>query len=143
GSDDTVRGARASGQLRAGDVRVRLTALGGSLNPLRFDEGTGRYLGVDPSVTRGLLAVTEAGMPRAVGSDFIERGLDCASTLTCTYAPDRVAAGQLSFDFGHVVIDAQGSLLLRQGALSPGVVRQASRITTASGAATLTTPDGR
>jgi hypothetical protein len=142
-SDDTVRGGRASGRLDLGDVRVRLTALGGSLNPLRIDEGSGRYLGVDASVTRGFLALTEAGMPRTVGTDFVVRGPDCASTPTCSYAPDRVVGGQLSFDFGRVVVEAQGSHLVRQAALSSDAVRSASRITTASGSATLTTPDGK
>jgi hypothetical protein len=142
-SDDTVRGGRASGKLDLGDLRVRVTALGGSLNPLRIDEGSGRYLGVDSSVTPDFLALTEAGMPRTVGTDFVVRGPDCASTPTCTYAPDRVVAGQLSFDFGRVVLDAQGSLLVRQAALSSDAVRSASSITTASGSATLTTPDGK
>jgi hypothetical protein len=142
-SDDTVRGGRASGMLDLGDVRVRVTGVGGALNPLRIDEGSGRYLGVDPSVTRGFFALTEAGMPRTVGTDFVTRGTDCASTPTCTYAPDRVVAGQLSFDFGRVVVEAQGSHLARQAALSPDAVRSASGITTASGSATLTTPDGR
>jgi hypothetical protein len=142
-SDDTVRGARAGGLLRLGDARVRLTALGGSLNPLRMDEGSGRYLGVDSTVTHGLLALTEAGMPRAVGGDFVTRGPDCATTSTCTYAPDRVAAMELSADLGHVTLGTQGSFLLRQMALHPDAVRAATEITTLGQSATLATTDGR
>ena len=142
-SDDTIRGARVSGELRTSDVRIRLTALGGSLNPLRMDEGTGRYLGVDSSVTPGFLALTEAGMPHAIGTDFYPRGADCASTPTCTYSPDRVVAGQLTLDFGHVALETQGSVLVRQAPLTPDAVRSASSIVTAGESATLTTSDGR
>jgi hypothetical protein len=141
-SDDTVRGVRASGLLRLGDARVRLTALGGSLNPLRMDEGSGRYLGVDSTVTRGFLAVTEAGMPRAIGGDFVTRGPDCATTRTCTYAPDRVVGGELSADLGHVTLATEGSFLLRQMALHPDAVRSASEITTLGQSATVATSDG-
>jgi len=141
-SDDTVRGLRASGEVRVGDARVRLMALGGSLNPLRMDEGTGRYLGVDGSVTRGFLALTEAGMPRAVGTEFSQRGSDCATTRTCTYAPDRVAAGELTADLGAVRLATQGSLLVRQAALHPDAVRSAD-IATVSESATFATHDGR
>jgi hypothetical protein len=141
-SDDTVRGLRASGEARLGGARVRLTALGGSLNPLRMDEGTGRYLGVDASVTHGFLALAEAGMPRAIATDFSARGTDCATTRTCTYAPDRVAAGELRADLGAVTLATQGSLLLRQAALHPDAVRSAN-IATASESATFATRDGR
>jgi Family of unknown function (DUF6029) len=142
-SDDTIRGVRANGELHLGDARVRLTVLGGSLNPLRMDEGTGRYLGVDASVTRGWLALTEAGMPRAIGTDFAPLGPDCASTRTCTYAPDRVAAGQLVADLGAVTLATQGSVLVRQAALHPDAVRSATDIATVSQSATLSTSDSR
>jgi hypothetical protein len=142
-SDDTIRGAHASGRFELGDARVKLKAVGGSLNPLRIDEGSGRYLGVDSSVTPGFLAITEAGMPRAIGTDFAPRGESCATTATCTYAPDRVLAGQLLLDFGSVELGTQGSVLFRQAPLSPDTVRSANRITTVSESATLTTPDGR
>ncbi|HTQ06877.1 MAG TPA: DUF6029 family protein [Polyangiaceae bacterium] len=141
-SDDTVRGVRASGEMRVGDARVRLMALGGSLNPLRMDEGTGRYLGVDASVTRGWLAVTEAGMPRAISTDFSPQGTACATTRTCTYAPDRVVAGSLTADLGGVSLATQGSMLVRQAALHPDAVRSAD-IATVSESATFATHDGR
>jgi hypothetical protein len=142
-SDDTVRGVRASAELALGDARVRLTALGGSLNPLRMDEGTGRYLGVDSSVTRGWLALTEAGMPRAVGGDFVTRGGDCSTTRTCTYAPDRVVATELSAELGNVTLGTQSSVLLRQMPLHADAVRAASAVTSLGESANLTTPDGR
>ncbi len=141
-SDDTVRGVRASGEARVGSARVRLTAVGGSLNPLRVDEGTGRYLGVDASVTRGFLALTEAGMPRAISTDFSPRGADCATTRTCTYAPDRVVAGELTADLGVMTLATQGSLLVRQLALHPDAVRAAD-VATVSESATFATRDGR
>ncbi|HMR10972.1 MAG TPA: DUF6029 family protein, partial [Polyangiaceae bacterium] len=85
-SDTTVRGARATGRIRAGDTRLRLTALAGSMNPLRIDEASGRYIGVDDSVTENELAISEAGMPRSVETDFLRR--------EPSYAPDRILAAQ-------------------------------------------------
>ena len=142
-SDDTIRGAHAIARFKLGDARVKLRAVGGSLNPLRIDEGTGRYLGVDSSVTPGFLAITEAGMPRAISTDFAPRGANCAATATCTYAPDRILAGQMLLDFGSVELGTQGSVLFRQAPLSPDTVRSANLITTVSESATLTTKDGR
>jgi len=142
-SDDTIRGVHAAVRTKLGDTRIRLKAVGGSLNPLRIDEGSGRYLGVDSSVTPGFLKLTEAGMPRAIGTDFAPRGVNCAATTTCTYAPDRVVAGQLALDFGPVELDTQGSVLFRQDPLTPDTVRSATTITSISESAKLTTPDGR
>src|SRR3954469_13104895 len=68
GSDTTIRGARFSLSTQ-GPVVVKLTALGGELNPLRIDEASGRYLGV-PSGGDALATLTEAGMPRAIRTDF-------------------------------------------------------------------------
>jgi len=131
-SDDTIRGGRANGRLKTGDVTLGLALLGGSANPLRIDEASGRYLGVHSSVTPGFLAVTEAGMPRAIETDFAPDTGDCATMLTCSYAPDRIAAGQFSFELGKMRLATQGSLLVRQDALSPDLVRSARRIVTAS-----------
>ena len=50
-SDTTVRGARVTGRINAGPLKTRLTVLGGEMNPLRIDESSGRYIGVDGSVT--------------------------------------------------------------------------------------------
>jgi len=52
--------------------------------------------------------------------------------LTCSYAPDRIAAGQLSFELDRTRLGTQGSLVARQDALSPDLVRSARRIVTAS-----------
>jgi hypothetical protein len=142
-SDDTIRGVHVSGRTKLGDTRIRLKAVGGSLNPLRIDEGSGRYLGIDSSVTPGFLKLTEAGMPRAIGTDFAPRGANCAATATCTYAPDRVLAGQLALDFGSVELDTQGSVLFRQAPLSNDTVRSASTITSISESVKLTSSDGR
>ena len=141
-SDDTLRGARANVHFRAGDARIGFSALGGSANPLRIDEGSGRYLGVHSSVTKGFLAVTEAGMPRAIETDYVPAADECADFGTCSYAPDRLAAAQLTAELASVKLGTQASLLVRQSPLSPDLVRSANRITTASQTLELTTADG-
>jgi hypothetical protein len=141
-SDDSIRGLRVTATKRLSPVSLRLTALGGALNPLRIDEGTGRYLGVHQSVTPSFLRVTEAGMPRAVKTDFAPLTGDCATTLTCTYAPDRVAALGFEIDVRPVKLGTQASLIARQPALSPDIVRSAESIFTASQSVNATTSDG-
>jgi hypothetical protein len=129
-SDTTVRGGRVTGRLRAGDLRLRLSALGGSMNPLRIDEASGRYLGVDDSVTPGFLAVTEGGMPRAIETDFLRQ--------TPTYAPDRLAGGQVEIATDAFKLGTQATLLARQPALTEDVVRSADILT---GSQSLEIPD--
>jgi hypothetical protein len=141
-SDDTVRGARLNARLRAGSVRIGITALGGSLNPLRIDEGSGRYLAVDDSVTPGFLKLTEAGMPHAVATDFVRDPGNCAAFATCTYAPDRVVAGQLTLGLERLKLGTQGSFLARQAALSNDSVRSADTIGTLSQSFELSSADG-
>ncbi len=136
-SDTTVRGLRVTARPRIAGVRLRLTGLGGEMNPLRIDEASGRYLGVDASVTPGWLAITEAGMPRAVSTDFVAESPDCASFGTCTYAPDRLAAAQLELGTDSITLATQGSLLIRQEPLSADVVRSSEQILTASQSAEL------
>lgn len=141
-SDDTVRGVRLNGRFRVGDLHIGVTALGGSLNPLRIDEGSGRYLGVDSSVTPGFLALTEAGMPRAVTTDFVRDPGHCAGFSTCSYAPDRVIAGQLTLGLDRVKLGTQGSFLARQAALNNDSVRSADAIATVSQSLELASADG-
>jgi hypothetical protein len=141
-SDDTLRGARANAHFRAGDARFGFSLMGGSANPLRIDEGSGRYLGVHESVTPSWLAITEAGMPRAIETDFVPEADECVDYGTCSYAPDRIAAGQFTLDFSQVKLGTQGSLLIRQAALSPDVVRSADRISTLSQSLEVTSSDG-
>lgn len=131
-SDTTVRGVRAGARINAGSARIKLTLLGGSLNPLRIDEASGRYLGVDSSVIPGFVTLTEAGMPRAISTDFVPRAEDCARGGTCSYAPDRLLAGQIELSLAEATLGSQGSLLLRSAALGPDAVRTADRIVTAS-----------
>ncbi|HVU00996.1 MAG TPA: DUF6029 family protein [Polyangiaceae bacterium] len=140
-SDTTIRGARATARLRADSVRFRLTALGGVLNPLRFDESSGRYLGVTPAVTSGLASVTEAGMPRAQASPF-------DASASPTFAPDRVVGVELEGGTKLVTVGVHGSLLGRSlptdangvpTPLSPGVVRSADSVRT--GSVSLSLPD--
>jgi hypothetical protein len=133
-SDTTVRGGRVTARVRAGDVRLRLSALGGSMNPLRIDESSGRYLGVDDAVTPGFVEITEAGMPRAVETDFLKK--------TPTYAPDRLVGGQIEIATDDFKLGTQAVLLDRQRALTAEVVRGAD-ILTGSQSIELPDLDGR
>jgi hypothetical protein len=130
GSDTTIRGGRVSVSAR-GPVALKLTALGGELNPLRIDEASGRYLGV-PSGGDALSAIAEAGMPRAIGTDFAPLTSDCLTSATCGYAPDRIVAGQVELSGERWKLGSQGSALLRAPPLSEDVVRSAQRIVTLS-----------
>jgi len=131
-SDTTLRGVRIGVRTETGSLKWKLTALGGSGNPLRIDEASGRYLGVDPSVTPSFIALTEAGMPCAIETDFAPDTGDCRTFSTCSYAPDRLAAAQLELGVGAVKLGTQGSLLIRQTGLSGDVVRAAASIATVS-----------
>jgi hypothetical protein len=131
-SDTTIRGLRGSARLVSGGLKLRLTGVAGSLNPLRIDESSGRYLGTDDSVRPGLVSLSEAGMPRAIETDFVSDGGDCTRFGTCSYAPDRVVAGQLEARTKTLVLATQASLLERQVALSSDVVRAAKRVLSAS-----------
>ena len=53
-SDTTIRGLRATTRLTSGELKLRLSAVAGSLNPLRIDESSGRYLGTDDGGTLSL-----------------------------------------------------------------------------------------
>ncbi|MGC4089688.1 MAG: hypothetical protein QM756_17730 [Polyangiaceae bacterium] len=131
-SDTTVRGARAQARFRRGELRLKLTLLGGSLNPLRIDEASGRYLGVQGDVTRGFLRATEAFMPRAIATDFAPLGPDCLHSSTCSFAPDHVVAGQIELSVPKAIFATQASLLGREAALTEDTSRKASSILTAS-----------
>lgn len=126
GSDTTIRGARISGKFKAGDVAFKLTGLGGTGNPLRIDESSGRYLGVTSSVTPNVIAVTEAGMPRAVESDFQPEAQP-------TYAPDSIFGAQIEGGPQAFKLGVQGSMLRRQEEkLTQDVMRTADQVLTGS-----------
>jgi hypothetical protein len=130
GSDTTIRGARVSLSSR-GAVGLKLTALGGELNPLRIDEASGRYLGV-PTGGDAFSSLSEAGMPRAIRTDFAPLTGSCQTSPTCGYAPDRILAGQLEFSGERWKLGSQGSALFREAPLSDDLVRSAARIVTLS-----------
>ncbi|RYZ09401.1 MAG: hypothetical protein EOO73_03635 [Myxococcales bacterium] len=130
GSDTTIRGARLT-LTRSGPLGLKLTALGGELNPLRIDEASGRYLGVFGG-RDALSTLTEAGMPRAIATDFAPLTSDCQTSATCGYAPDRIAAGQLELSGERWKLATQGSALFRDAPLSEDVVRSAGRVLTLS-----------
>jgi hypothetical protein len=141
-SDTTLRGARVTARLRGKQASLRATAVAGSLNPLRVDPASGRYLGVDSSVTPGFVALTEAGMPRAVATDFVPDTGNCASFGTCSYAPDRIFGAQAEVSHKSAKLAVQGSQLLRSVPLANDVVRSADRITTGSASFELADLDG-
>lgn len=124
-SDTTIRGARTTGKFKAGDVGFKLTALGGTANPLRIDDASGRYLSVDDSVTPSVIAVTEAGMPRTVETDFVTDPLP-------SYAPDSIFGGEIEGGPKIFKVGVRGSLVRRQDPLSLDVVRTADTIPTGS-----------
>jgi hypothetical protein len=131
-SDTTVRGVRVGGKLRVGSLRMKLTGLGGSMNPLRLDEASGRWLGSSADSRPGFVAFTEAGMPRAIETDFVRDGGSCATFGNCSYAPDRLAAAQFEIGTDDVKFGTQGSMIARQPALNQDVVRSSDRVLTAS-----------
>jgi hypothetical protein len=140
-SDTTIRGARITGRARIDAIRLRMTALGGVMNPLRIDEASGRYLGVTSSVTPGIAGITEAGMPRAQASPF-------DASAEPTYSPDRLAGAQIEGGTRVFQVGVQGSLLSRTlldepgsppAALSPGAVRSAKNVRT--GSVSMNVPD--
>jgi hypothetical protein len=131
-SDTTLRGARVTGRLKSGSLALRATAIAGTLNPLRIDPASGRYLGVDSSVTPGFVSVLEAGMPRAVSTDFAPNTGNCATFATCSYAPDQIFGGQVELSHRALKFALQGSLLDRSTPLAGDVVRSSKRIATGS-----------
>lgn len=131
-SDNTVRGARVSARFKRRDLRLKLTALGGSVNPLRIDEASGRYLGVQGNVAKGFVAATEAGMPRAIDTAFTPLTADCQKSGTCSFAPDRLLAGQVEIGLSKLTLSTQASFVAREPALTQDTSRSASTIFTAS-----------
>ncbi len=136
GSDTTIRGARVR-YTRRGAVSLKLTALGGELNPLRLDEASGRYLGVAADGD-ALFTVSQAGMPRAIATDFAPLSARCAESATCSYAPDRIGAAQIELSGERFRLATQGSALLRAAPLTEDLVRSARRIVTLSQSLELT-----
>src|SRR5690606_327269 len=53
-ADTTIRGARVTGRIRSEPLRVKLTGLAGTANPLRVDLASGRHLGTTSAVRSGL-----------------------------------------------------------------------------------------
>lgn len=136
GSDTTLRGGRVSISAR-GPVRLKLTALGGELNPLRIDEASGRYLGVLGGGD-ALSSISQAGMPRAIRTDFAPLTQACQTSATCGYAPDRLLAGQAEFSGERWKLGTQGSALFRAAPLSEDLLRSAERMVTLSQSVELT-----
>lgn len=131
-SDTTIRGARLGLSTHAEKTRIRFTSLAGSANPLRMDQASGRYLGTQASGRQGFQHATEAGMPRAIDTDFAPRTDECITTATCSYAPDNLYGAQLELSPPGLKFTTQASLLTRHTILSPDIVRGAHQIVTAS-----------
>src|SRR5450432_2265675 len=120
-SDTTLRGARVTARVKADGFALRATLLAGTLNPLRIDPASGRYLGVDSSVTPGFVSVLEAGMPRAVSTDLAPNTSNCATFATCSYAPDQIFGGQVEVSRGPQKFGLQASVLERTTPLGDDV----------------------
>lgn len=69
--DNSIRGVRIMGRLRHEDIRMQVTGLAGTPNPLRIDTTSGRHLGTTSRVRSGWASVTEAGMPHMSSSSFV------------------------------------------------------------------------
>lgn len=100
-SDTTIRGVRLSGQLRHRELRFKLTALGGNVNPLRIDSSSGRFLGVQRTGRGGLASVTEVLMPHVVSNDFVPNPRP-------TYLPDMVYGAQFEVKHRWVQLSLHG-----------------------------------
>jgi len=124
-SDTTLRGSRLTARVKEGPLQLKLTGVGGSMNPLRLDPSSGRYLGVNGSVTPGFFAATEALMPRAIDSFSVPQ-------LMPGYAPDALVGAQIEVSHKEFQFAVQGSLLDRQRALTADIVRTADTLRTGS-----------
>lgn len=124
-NDTSIRGIRLSSSIPVEDWRLKLTGLGGALNPVRLDDASGRYLSVDSSVTDGFTAITEAGMPYPAGTDFVPNPRP-------TYAPDQIIGLEAQLGPSALKFSTQGTVLFRQAPLSEDIVRNAKQIATGS-----------
>ncbi len=100
-SDTTIRGVRLSGQTRWDKLRLQATALGGTLNPLRIDSASGRFLGVRRRDLGTLDGLSELGMPRVVNNDFVP-------STRPTYLPDTVFGGQVELKHSVAQLSLHG-----------------------------------
>ncbi len=105
-SDTTLRGARLDLHHRIGEVRLELTLLGGTMNPLRLDEASGRYLSVDRARLTGLARVSELGMPSSVSNDFVPEPHP-------TLLPDHVLGMAWQARTAAVAVGLHGARLVR------------------------------
>lgn len=131
-SDTTIRGVRAVGRLRTNPVRFTFGVLGGTLNPLRIDDTSGRHLAVTEGALSGVASVTETAMPRAIENDFVP-------VPRPSYAPDAMLGLEFEGRSDLVGIGVHGTRLSRscldtsEGCLplSRDLVRSAALIDTA------------
>lgn len=99
--DTTIRGFRLSGQTRWDKLRLRATALGGNMNPLRIDSTSGRFLGVRSREFRALDSATEFAMPRIVNNDFVPESRP-------TYLPDAVYGAEVEVKHPLALVSLHG-----------------------------------
>lgn len=133
-SDTTIRGAKASFDAEVEDIQIETTILAGSANPLRVDDTSGRYLGVHKNGKKGFQVVTEAGMPRAIETDFAPLTDDCETTATCSFAPENLYGAEIQVAPRGFRLSGSGSLLDRHTNLSNDIARASQQILTGSGA---------
>lgn len=134
-ADTTIRGARVTGRIRGEPLRVKLTGLAGTANPLRVDLASGRHLGTTSSVREGLSRFTELGMPYRVSSDLVP-------DPPPNFAPDTILGVEAEFRAKPLALSIAGSRVLRQcydvgrgcESLSADLVRSAGTLDTAGAA---------
>lgn len=131
-SDTTLRGGRAMFRQRAGDLRLKLTAVAGSANPLRIDEASGRYLGTHTERSPVARRLLDTGMPRAIATDFVPEANECSAFGTCSFEPDDIFAGQFELSIHGATLASQASLVRRGEPLAADAAREARSITTMS-----------
>ena len=128
--DTTLRGGRVDGRFKFDSVRLKLTALGGTANPLRVDQTSGRNLG--SGETGGLSSITEFLMPTVSPTDL-------NANPPPNYLTDTLFGGAIEAKIPGWKFSLHGIQLLRDclvsptgcRTLSPDPVRDARTITNA------------
>src|SRR5690606_23022205 len=128
----TIRGARVTGRIRSEPLRVKLTGLAGTANPLRVDLASGRHLGTTSAVRSGLAEFTELGMPYRMSSALV-------ADPAPNFAPDTILGAEAEFRSKPFALSIAGSRVLRQcygvgrgcESLSADLVRSAGTLDTA------------
>ena len=106
--DTTIRGAKLVFDKEIGKARFGLTLLGGQMNPLRFDEVSGRRL-------HGAGSPLFFGFPSARDlTTYSEQAQPILTKARPSYLEDTVVGGRLEGGVDAVQLSVNGSVLLRK-----------------------------